>query len=292
MKRRYSRSVLPDLLRHLEAEAASLVHLRADQPPVFWKGNERLADSGRFAVLRRDDLRRLVCIPLTEDQLREYQQRNFLAMPLRIAQLGAFHFEAYARKGCEEVVIASAARSDPWTLFRDHHDLLAEARLAPEDADVYWNLGMAFIDEGEHHLAWHAFDKARELAPDDATIHFQIGKLLGHHLYRVDEAIAALERATALPTPDVHVELAVMLRSSQRLRDAEAAVRRGLAAHPDHAFLLEALGVILLELDRASDAIVVLEHSLQVHGPNPEIHELLAQARSYGAGSAGRNSNG
>ena len=248
MPRRGSTSTasLVEILRHLENQAASAVHLRADRPPVFWKGNELLVDQGVFAAQSRDAIRRLICVPLTDDQIAEYRRKNFVSVPLGIPHLGAFDLEAYVQEGREELVIASAARRDPAALFRGHPDLLEEARRAPEDADVYWNLGVAFLDEGEYQLAWHALDKARALLPDDGAIWFQLGSLLGYHLHRVDEAIAALERASALPEPrpEVYSELAVMLRSSERLGDAELAVRRGLAVFPDHARLLEALGVI------------------------------------------------
>lgn len=270
-------------------ESASLVHLRSGATPVFWKGNERLDDPGAFAVLSDDILRRLVCIPLNDEQLRTFRQRNFLSVGLRIKDLGAFHFESYVHEGRVEIVIESSERAEPWTLFRDHHDLLAEAKGSPQDADVYWNLGVAFIDEREYQLAWHAFEKALSLAPDDGAILFQIGKLLGHDLRRVDDAIAAFERTAALPdpAPEVFVELAVMFRSSDRLNDAEAAARRGLDVHPDHPRLLEALGVILIELDRAREAIAVLERSLELHGSDPEIEALLAEARAT-AGTASR----
>lgn len=242
---------LVEILRHLEAQSATSVHLRADRPPVFWKGNAPLADQGSFAVQSRDAIRRHICVPLSDEQLADYRRNNVVSVPLKIQHLGAFHLEAYVQKGSEELVIASAERSHPDALFRGHLDLLEEAHRSPEDADVYWNLGVAFIDEGDYQLAWHAFDKARALLPDDAAIWFQLGTLSGHHLHRVDEAIAALERASSLPdpTPEVFIELAVMLRSSERLRDAELAVRRGLAVFPDHAELLEALEVIVGELE-------------------------------------------
>lgn len=274
---------LVEILRHLEDESASSVLLRAEEAPTFWKDGHRLENQGGFAILRRDDIRRLVCVPLSEEQLREYRQRNFASVPLTIKDLGAFHLEAYVLRGCEEVVISSGARLDPSALFRSHHDLLEEAQRSPDDVTVFWNLGVAFLDEGECQLAWHAFEKALQIAPRDGSIHFQIGKLLGHDLGRVDDAIAALERAATLPpdvSAEVYLELAVMHRSSGRLSNAEDAVRRGLDACPDHASLLEALGVILIELDRAREAIPVLESSLELHGSDPEIEELLAHARA------------
>jgi tetratricopeptide (TPR) repeat protein len=263
-------------------ESASLVHLRSGSTPVFWNGDVRLEDPGAFAVLSDDILRRLVCVPLDDEQLATYRQRNFVSVGLRIKDLGAFQLEAYVQEGRPEIVVENTERADPWSLFREHRDLLAEARAAPQDADVYWNLGVAFSDEREYQLAWHAFEKALSLVPDDVAIQLEIGRLLGHNLGRVDDAIAALERAAAMPNPapDVHVELAIMLRSSDRLPEAQAAVRRGLEAHPDHRLLLEALGVILIELERADEAIPVLERSLEVHGSDPEIEELLGQARS------------
>ncbi|MBX3155676.1 MAG: tetratricopeptide repeat protein [Deltaproteobacteria bacterium] len=221
-------------------------------------------------------------MPLTDDQIRAYRERSFVSVPLRIKDLGAFHLEAYVHQGSEELIISSTERPDPDLLFRRHHDLLSEAKHSPADGDVYWNLGVAFIEDGEYHLAWHAFEKALLLTPNDPTIHVQLGKLLGHDLRRVDDAIAAFEQSISSPeaAPEAHVELAIMLRSSRRLDDAEAAVRRGLETHPDDARLLEALGVILIELDRKAEAVPVLEKSLHLHGPDPEIRALLAEAHS------------
>lgn len=263
-----------------------MVHLRADAAPVFWKGNERLAPAG-FSVLREVDIRRSIAVPLTDDQLATFRKTNFLSVPLRFVDWpGSFHFEAYLRDGREELVVSSLERLNPWGLFREHRDLLEEAVRSPKDADVYWNLAMEFLDEGESQLAWHALERALELSPDDGSICLHLGKLLGHDLRRVEEAITILERAKDLPkpSPEIHVELAVMHRSSNRPKEAEAAVKRGLAAFPDDPSLMEAHGVLLLELERHEEAAVVLERSLQLHGPDLEIKTLLHEAR---AGSSG-----
>lgn len=273
---------LVSILRHLEAHAATLVHLRAGNPPAFWKGNQRLDDHGELGALSADVIRRTVCVPLTDEQLRDYRRRTFASVDLSIRDLGAFHFEAYVQAGLEEIVITSAPRRDRWALFRDHAELLATAQQSPDDADTYWNLGVAFIEAGEHQLAWHAFERALALEPNDPSIHFEIAKLLGRDLRRVDDAIAVLERAIGLPdaAAEVHFELAALLRSSNRLEAAESAVRRGLDAHRDHGPLLEALGVLLIELDRPAEATQVLERCLELHGPDPEIQALLTRARS------------
>lgn len=277
------------IIRHLEASGASLVHLRADAAPVFWKGNERLPPAG-FPVLREVDLRRSIAAPLTDDQLATFRKTNFLSVPLRFVEWpGTFQFEASLRDGREELVVSSCERLNPWGLFRDHRDLLEEALRSPEDADVYWNLAMEFLAEDESQLAWHALVRALELAPDDGSICLQLGKVLGHDLRRVEEAITVLERARELaePSPEVHVELAVMLRSSNRPGEAEAAVQRGLAAFPDDPSLMEAHGVLLLELERPEEAAVVLERSLQLHGADREIETLLREARAARVPSTG-----
>ena len=259
---------------------SSLVLLRAGEPPAFWKGNERLAFE--FPELSRGDVRKAIATFMDDAQAAAFRRSNYASLDVRVPNFGALKLEAYVCNDTEEAVLASSQRCDEWTLFRAHHELLAEAKASPEDADVYWNLGVAFIDEGEFQLAWHAFEKARALLPDDGGIHFEIGKLLGHELFRVDEAIAMLERASTLaePSVEVFVELAVMQRSSKRLVEAERAARRGLVAFVDHPKLLEALGVILLELERGSEAVEVLERYVTLHGTDDEIEELLVQARA------------
>ena len=62
-------ALIVEILRHLETQSASVVHLRVQCAPVFWKGTERLADQGGFAVQSRDAIRRLICVPLSDEQL-------------------------------------------------------------------------------------------------------------------------------------------------------------------------------------------------------------------------------
>ncbi len=269
-----------DILKRLEESLSSLVRLRAGRPPEFWKGNERLAFD--FHELSRTDVRKAIATFMDDAQAAAFRRSNSASLDVRVPNFGALRLEAYVCNDTEEAVLSSTPRCDEWTLFRSHHELLAEAKSAPDDADVYWNLGVAFIEEGEFQLAWHAFEKARVLLPDDGGIHFEIAKLLGRDLFRVDEAITMLERAATLaePSVEVFVELAVMQRSSKRLEEAERVVRRGLVAFTDHPKLLEALGVILLELQRGIEAVEVLERYVALHGNDDEIQELLVQARA------------
>lgn len=275
--------MLIEVLRQLEESAGSLVLLRAGSQPVFWKGNERLTLA--MPPLSALDVRKAIAVLMDDAQAAAFRRSNYASLDVRLPNFGALRLEAYVCNDTEEAVISSTPRCDEWVLFRDHHELLAEAKASPDDADVYWNLGVAFIDEGEFQLAWHAFEKARALLPDDGGIHLELGKLLGHDLYRVDEAITLLERATTLSEPavEVFIELAVMLRSSKRLDDAERAVRRGLVTFVDHPKLLEALGVVLLELERGAEAVVVLKRCLALHGPDAELQELLTRARTLTA---------
>lgn len=240
------RPLLSLVLEHLVASTASLVVLRAGQPPRFWPSK----DHGPFEVLTPDDVKKAIRIPLAEAQLAEFRRRNHVSVPLAIAKLGTFHLEAFVREGLEEVTFSVPARCDAFTLFRGHQDLIDEARATPDDADVYWNLGVAFLNEREPQLAWHAFSEAHRRMPQDAGILCELGKVLGSDLARVDEAIAHLTTASTLPetTAEVFFELAAMLRSSNRNAEARDVVTRGLERFPDDEGLLEARDVLNEEL--------------------------------------------
>lgn len=240
--------MLSAILQKLEATAASLVVLRAGRAPEFWKGPERLPSDG--VVLTATDVKKAIRVPLTDEQLAGFRARNYASAPLSIAKLGSFHLEAYVRENHEEAIFSSPARCDAWTMFRGHRELLAEGRTTPEDADVYWNLGVAFLEDREPHAAWHAFNEAHRRLPEDPDILLELGKVLGHDLCRVDEAIAHLTTASAhaeAPS-DVFFELAAMLRASSRGTDALNVVMRGLSRFPTDAGLLEAREVLNEEL--------------------------------------------
>ena len=240
------RPTLSLVLEHLAASAASLVVLRAGQPPRFWPGT----DHGPFEVQTADDVKKAIRIPLTDAQLADFRRRHYASVPLAIAKLGTFHLEAYVREGHEEVIFSSPSRCDAFTMFRGHQELIDEARATPDDVDVYWNLGVAFLNEREPQLAWHAFSEAHRRLPQDVGILCELGKVLGSDLARVDEAIDHLTTASALPdtTAEVFFELAAMLRSSNRTADAQDVVARGLALFPGDEGLLEARDVLKEEL--------------------------------------------
>jgi len=108
----------------------------------------------------------------------------------------------------------------------------AALQLQPDNAGTRSNLALAFEAKGDHHAAIQQFQQALQLQPANAAIHMNFGDLLARfnqfeeaigeyeqavklndsvelrfqlaqyyeHVHRIDEAIANLERASALAT--------------------------------------------------------------------------------------------
>ncbi len=159
--------------------------------------------------------------------------------------------------------------------------LLRCCGIAPGRADAWDALGLALLLTGDKPLAESAFAEAQRLAPqileyalhrvdaasaagsedalltwleiagdDDplnATLPTARGVLL-ERLGRRPEAIDALEAATAL-APDARLPAALlggMLSRSNRLREAEVALRRASELDPDNLALRDARAMVLL----------------------------------------------
>jgi protein O-GlcNAc transferase len=194
--------------------------------------------------------------------------------------------------------------------------LLRCCGIAPGRADAWDALGLALLLTGDKPLAESAFAEAQRLAPqileyalhrvdaasaagsedalltwleiagdDDplnATLPTARGVLL-ERLGRRPEAIDALEAATAL-APDARLPAALlggMLSRSNRLREAEVALRRACELDPDNLALRDARTMVLLRAFRHPEARVELLASIERNGERPIDLCNLANATTY-----------
>lgn len=159
-----------------------------------------------------------------------------------------------------------------------------------QDAEAWFNLGMANVQLDRADTATACFRTAAALAPTKAVIHYNLGKTLqmtgrpaeaeasyreairlnprqeAFHTNlgivlldqdRAEEAVRCFNQAlvTAPRLPETHYNLGNALRRLGRFAEAEAAYRRTLEIKPDLAEAHESLGSLLLTLGRYNEAV-------------------------------------
>ncbi len=147
------------------------------------------------------------------------------------------HFADVAKRAPED---ARVIRLHGLLLFRQrqYHQALGSLQHAaderPDDAIVQHALAIACNQCGEYERALAAFERAGRLAPQNAGVWFNHGRLLAM-LARTEEAIDVLERACALDPKLVAARvLLIDLTAKARgdMANAEAQYRQVLAAQP------------------------------------------------------------
>ena len=126
-----------------------------------------------------------------------------------------------------------------------------------------------------------AYAKIITLAPNLADIHFNLGVAL-KGLGRIDEAIASYSRAVTLRPTDAFAlsNLGTALLANGRDADALAAYRRAVAVDPTYAEAGFNLGTTLLGLDLTDEAVAVLRRVVAQRPAWAEARQALEQAQA------------
>jgi tetratricopeptide (TPR) repeat protein len=129
---------------------------------------------------------------------------------------------------------------------------LARARgLRPDLPAIHFNLGLALAEAGRLEESAAAMREALRLGAEEGPALLQLGKAL-RHMGRHEEALEALDGAAAL-TPakaEVHVERGRALAGLQRFDEAELAYQQALGASPDLAEAYVERGLLLERCNR------------------------------------------
>jgi tetratricopeptide (TPR) repeat protein len=135
----------------------------------------------------------------------------------------------------------------------------------PRYTDAYFRLGIALERAGDSGAAIAAYDRATELLPSHTEAWFRAGALvytLGHR----EEAIGCFRRAAATgpKTSFGRLGRARALLAEDRDADAETALRRLLALHPDNAIAHDLLGNLLADAGRFDEAREHFERAISL----------------------------
>ena len=136
--------------------------------------------------------------------------------------------------------------------------LTRAAGLAPGDAGLHYNLGLAFKESGDLARAADCFRRAADLDPADAAAPANLGAALvaqGNHRAAAEAFATSLQRQPAhVP---VLVNLGLALQGAGRDAEAEAAFRQAVALAPDHRDARLNLGSALRRRERLDEAIAL-----------------------------------
>ncbi len=158
-------------------------------------------------------------------------------------------------------------------------------RAAPELGDAWIGLGIAQYNQKLHLAeAVSAFEKAEKLAPQRSDFYDDYANALSG-VFKTDDAEAVLRRRLAAAPEDgrAHFLLALLLLdnhvNAERNTEAETHLRTVLRLEPDQSAAHERLGKLLLQTNRAPEAVAQLEQAVQQNRYNTSA--LFSLMRAY-----------
>ena len=167
----------------------------------------------------------------------------------------------YERLGRPEWARVARRQFERWRPVQDRLDRYQEAlRELPEDAELHFLVGRAYLIQQRLGQAQAAFEKALHLRSGYALAHYGLGGA-HHQRQRLSEAIAEYERAYALDSTLV-TALNDLGRAYQQAGNSERAIEvleKAVRRAPDLARAHLNLGLAYAQMERRSEAIRTLE---------------------------------
>ena len=155
-----------------------------------------------------------------------------------------------------------------------HHDLLGIG-LDPQDVMATYNLGLAYLKQGNRDKALELFLAAHELDGDHPDIACHIG-LCYQEMAQTDKALEFLEPAAqkAPKSGPVFRALGDCYLSKEKLRKATKAYERAIRANPKDAKSLSALGYLYAEVGENLEIAIVLARESTSIDPENGLYRL------------------
>jgi len=148
--------------------------------------------------------------------------------------------------------------------------------LDPGFTEAYFNLGNTLREFGELGRAEASFREAVETRPDYAEAHYNLAMTLSD-LGRAADAEQSYRNAIS-SKPDfaeAHFNLANLLKAKGRLADARIIYLQAIEAKDDFAEAHGNLGVTLYELGKFEDAVATLQRAIELRPDYAEAHGTL-----------------
>jgi tetratricopeptide (TPR) repeat protein len=148
--------------------------------------------------------------------------------------------------------------------------------ITPNDAIVHYNLGNTLKELGRIQEAYQCYKKAIVIKPDFAQAYSNLGDTL-RKLDRLEDAEVSLKKAIGI-NPEyalAHSNLGNILKDLGRLKEAETSYKKSIAIKPDYAEAHYNLGITLHELDRLEDAEISYRKAITIKPDFAEAHSNL-----------------
>lgn len=159
----------------------------------------------------------------------------------------------------------------------------------PKRPAIWANLGNAYLKLGKHENALESYNKAIELAPTNATFYQNLGNIFNAKgdLEQAKNAFQKSAELSAAVDPKAaasnYYNLGVTFINNGKSQEASEALKNAVASDPEHAEAHYQLGIVLLGMNKVTDAIKHLSSYSKIspNGPNSEVAKsLVAQLES------------
>ena len=165
-------------------------------------------------------------------------------------------------------------------IFLEH--ALKEGAYTPEELVLlYQRRATAAATLGDKPAAIAAMEKAVELAPEDADVHYNFGNIyMSMGPERVTQSLEELGKALALDPGHVmaRIRMAEAFRRMGDFVSAEDQLQGAAREHPDDARVHRELGVVLLVLGRTEASVVALSRAVSLRDDFAKARHDLATA--------------
>ncbi len=155
-------------------------------------------------------------------------------------------------------------------------------RIKPDYADAHYNLGVVYGDLGRWQDEIEAYKQAIKVKPDYAGAHYNLGAAYSN-LGRYQDAIDSCKQAIRIK-PDfaeAHYNLGVVYSELSRYQDAVEAYKQAIRLKPDYADAHYNLGAAYGSLGRYQDEIETYKQAIRIKPDDAEAHNKLGLA--YGS---------
>jgi tetratricopeptide (TPR) repeat protein len=151
--------------------------------------------------------------------------------------------------------------------------------VTPQDADVWFYLGIAYGELDRHQDAIESYKQAIRIKPDDAKAHCNLGNAY-RNLGRYQDAIEACKQAIRINPnyAEAHFHLGAAYGMLGRRQEAIDAYKQAIKINPDYAEPHSNLGAAYYELGRYQDAIEACKQAIRINPNYASAHNNLGGA--------------
>src|SRR3989442_8178774 len=281
----------PDLIRqHYDAaeahrRAGNLTAAEAEYSAILSESYARL---GKIYLAQKDYRKAITAL----EAARSKRKSESALIDLAIAYFNANQFEKALeplRKALVENPQGAAAHHMAGKAYfmlgefaKSASELEAALRLAPNDYDVAYTLGLAYLKQRQLAPAKLIYDRMLKQLGDRPQLRIVFGRAYRETEF-LPEAIAEFKKAVALDPnfsrAHYYLGLTYLLKDgATRLDDAAEEFKIELVGHPDEYFANYYLGIVCLIQKKLPLATSLLEKASQIQPDNPDPYFHLGQA--------------